>query len=306
MTGAVDAGPASTAIRSPRSGRRSGEAAERLGEVRGEGEVQSEPRWGHRCRRAGGRSSGRGATWLRPRAPARPSPGPLGSRSVGSCSVGQSHAVSTSALSATGRRTPGRATGRGRGGGARISLCHGRRSLLTEYGGFDPTLRVCQEHRLVLANAARWHSAVLCSRGDVRYRYRTDLRGVVSQAGGYGRCGPILFGRYESSGMERRSFRSAARFWLGPIRRALKVQSRADWATLVFSPAFERECLRAHCAPVRATCDAILAGVGVRGRSCRMILARTAPEHSPTSRCGRHRTSVRSRGPVGSGAAFVC
>ncbi len=72
----------------------------------------------------------------------------------------------------------------------------------------------------------------------IRYRYRTRFRDVFRQARGYGRCVPTLYRRYRDQGMPRRHGMRIVRFWLGPMRRLIRVRTKADWAMLLFLVGF--------------------------------------------------------------------
>jgi len=113
-----------------------------------------------------------------------------------------------------------------------------QRAAFDRIKGFDETLGAgndidfCWRHQLAGGQIEFVAAAVL------RYRYRSDLRGIFQQARGYGASGPRLYKRFRRAGMSRRSPRSAASFWLGPARRVFGARSRSDVASLFFMAGF--------------------------------------------------------------------
>jgi glycosyltransferase involved in cell wall biosynthesis len=137
-----------------------------------------------------------------------------------------------------GARPPVQTTGLGvyasflpAAGGASIGL---RRATFDSIGAFDEELDAgldldfCWRHLLNGGDIAFVDDAVL------RYRYRSDLRGIYRQARGYGFSAPSLYRRYRAHGMPRRSALAALRFWLGPLRRLVRARHRSDLAALAF------------------------------------------------------------------------
>jgi len=109
-----------------------------------------------------------------------------------------------------------------------------RRWAFDLVGGFDETIPMGVDidlsWRLQLAGVP----VEFAPDAVVRYRYRDDLRGIFRQARAYGDAGVELFSRYRGLGMTRRGWRSAVRFHLAALARAVRVRSKSDLAALAF------------------------------------------------------------------------
>lgn len=109
-----------------------------------------------------------------------------------------------------------------------------RKDAMHRIGQFDPSMRFCEDVDFSWrANRAGYEIAFV-HEALLRYRYRSTLRGVYRQARGYGTSGPLLYKRYRSVGMPRRSTRTALRYWLAPSLRLLRARNKGAFAEFVF------------------------------------------------------------------------
>lgn len=104
-----------------------------------------------------------------------------------------------------------------------------RRDAFEEVGGFDETIARADDvefcWRLGLSDMLpRFVPAAV-----VHYRLREGMAASFKQGFADGQECPWLYRRYRQHGMPRHSFRSAARFWLGPVRLCARCRSKASF-----------------------------------------------------------------------------
>jgi GT2 family glycosyltransferase len=108
------------------------------------------------------------------------------------------------------------------------------KSVFESVGGFDPSIILGNDVDFCWRIQQRSHHLVFVPDAVVQYRYRDRMGSIFRQARSYGTAGPVLYRRYRSLGMPRRSWRTAVRFHAAAIARLVRIRSKADAASVVF------------------------------------------------------------------------
>ena len=115
-----------------------------------------------------------------------------------------------------------------------VSALGVRRQPFLAIGGFDAQLPggpedidLCWRHALAGAELTVVANAVLFK------RHADSFRSIFQQSRGYGRSGPLLYLKYRTLGMPRRSGKAALRHWVGAFKALGAVRDRAQLAAWV-------------------------------------------------------------------------